>query len=384
MTGAGAHHDQLQPLEARVRDRTDGLVTQVGDGLEGWPGMASSSSAALPQPSGLELLDEQRGVFLEVELGDACATTVSSLAVTNPVAACRAGTTVKDCPSQSSLEGLVLVGVELDCDLEVGLGEEQRLDSGRSPRRCPPVVVVDSGSVASSTRRARWWWCGGGGGRPGLVQVVAGDATADEDEQEGRCDRATEEETHRFCLAANGSAKVPRPSGGTEGQGLHPLGDHVDHALGPLEPALHQHGRCGPGHPAVAGPAALRHDHVDQAGLVPRFTNRVPRRWPPLPVVRRRHCHLASGRRPGRRPAHSQAVEVLRRSGGMAVGDTPVAQSRTPPPRTGPCPAARCIGTVTTPPAAGRDWATAGGPQASRRSSPSSRRSAVASLHCVR
>ena len=64
------------------------------------------------------------------------------------------------------------------------------------------------------------------------------------------------------------SAEVAAPGGSVEVEGPELLGDHVHHPLGALQATSDQQGGGRGGHPAVAGPAPLGDDHVDQAGLV--------------------------------------------------------------------------------------------------------------------
>src|SRR5512133_2157509 len=64
------------------------------------------------------------------------------------------------------------------------------------------------------------------------------------------------------------SAEVAGAGGGGQGQGPELVGNHVDDALGPLQPPPDQQGGGGPADPPVAGPDAPGADHVDQPGLV--------------------------------------------------------------------------------------------------------------------
>src|SRR5688572_23063905 len=53
-----------------------------------------------------------------------------------------------------------------------------------------------------------------------------------------------------------------------EGQRLDALGHDVDHAIVLLQPSADEEGGAAPGHPAVAHPAPLRADDVDEPVLV--------------------------------------------------------------------------------------------------------------------
>ena len=141
-------------------DRPDGLVTQVGDGLEGGRDGVVVVRGLAQLVQRLELLDEQRGVVLEVELGDRLRHHGLLAGGDEPGRGLPCGHHREGLPvAELLLEGVVLVGVELDRDLEVVLGEEQRLEL-----RVVPFAGAALGGGgrfrlggASSTRRARWW-----------------------------------------------------------------------------------------------------------------------------------------------------------------------------------------------------------------------------------
>jgi hypothetical protein len=76
---------------------------------------------------------------------------------------------------------------------------------------------------------------------------------------------------------AGGSAEVPgTEGGGPEGEGVDPLGQDVDDALDPFEPAGDDKGRRRAGDPAKPVPDLTVADHVDQTGLVLEVDKRDP------------------------------------------------------------------------------------------------------------
>ena len=151
----------------------------------------------------LQLLEEQGRVVLEPELDDGLRHTKESWsAVSNPIDACRIGSTVKLCPSQNSVvEPGFGVGVDLDARRRsLPRSAAAPRARGRSRRTGPrsSVVVVDSGSVVVVDSSGSVVVDGVVAGRRAWSDLVAGDAAAGgEDEQQGRDERIGARWRHR-------------------------------------------------------------------------------------------------------------------------------------------------------------------------------------------